>query len=1081
MSGTTQSSTPISDALEAAANVFLVKSTIIMAAIEEFAKRNTSNITHLGQLASSFEALGNGLGIASVVAGTVEDGAKGSAKAAGSLVAGYYAYTYTAAGLAILDIGAAIPIIVAAGVGYVITKQAENGIETLINEVNDPNSPYYASDAIEKVMNLVTSMENAIQNNSNDGETPDQLLFDLLDRQIKKDVQDLVDLTTSLNSNGALDVLGTVSNFDIDKDMIVQQNGTVYTKIDNGGYVISTPDGAVYTKNSDGSGSVYNVNGTEYNYDSNGQMLTKLYTVVQNDTLSQIAKDKGITLQELLQVNPQISDPDVIQVGEQIVIPPSIIEQLSLNAILQQQQQAVESYGNTLRSETGGGVVGDNISGTSGDDTITGSSGSDTLKSGAGSDNLKGGDGNDILDGGEGADNLDGGTGHDTYYASAGDCITDSDGKGAIIFEGHLLGGGNPNAGATQWSDANGFQYNLDGSNLTITNPSSGNSISIQGFPGGGAGGGGAGGGGAGGSSGGTGASGTGGGSSGSGGFLGISTPGQAAAPTPANPYTAPPPPPRRYDPLVVDLDNDGVELVPMNAVNVYFDMDADGFAEKTGWVNGDDAFLAQDTNGDGKINPITELFGDMSTTGFSELASLDSNSDGIINTQDEGFGSLLLWQDKNMNGQTDEGELTSLATHGIVSLGMTAVADGQTRDGNTIVANSTFTRNDGSTGILSDVAFTIDQKNSIYRGGGPLRIEALFLPKLRGYGIVADLHYAMSQNETLLHLVQQLCSTGLMTVATLREKTKDILYQWAGVAGVDPTSRGGLIDARKLAFIEKFQGATFREGTGLDNPTAAYVPQLEQFWTSALEKTVVRLAIQGPLARYISGLSVNLDDDSIKVGSALPKIVENIIAHTPNSVEEGVLALSQAFLLLKQVANELNFSPTAIDAEFSTQLTGTAWEGMSDRFTHETVMGTLSADVLIGQGDGVNLAGMAGDDQLTGTAGRDLLMGGDGNDLLDGKDQFDDLRGGAGNDILGGDQNSADYYGCTLINGVYRGNDYRGGTGNDTLKGTAYSDRYYFNAGDGQDIIQEYSTNTSTATDSDQIILGTGIVANDL
>ncbi|MBF0435939.1 MAG: calcium-binding protein, partial [Magnetococcales bacterium] len=101
--------------------------------------------------------------------------------------------------------------------------------------------------------------------------------------------------------------------------------------------------------------------------------------------------------------------------------------------------------------------------------------------------------------------------------------------------------------------------------------------------------------------------------------------------------------------------------------------------------------------------------------------------------------------------------------------------------------------------------------------------------------------------------------------------------------------------------------------------------------------------------------------------------------------------------------------------------------------------------------------------------------------DTLVGTNEFNTIYGMAGDDILGGDQGSADYNGYTSINSVYRGNDYHGNTGNDLLKGTAYSDRYYFDSGDGQDVIQEYSTNYSTATDSDQIVLGTGIVANDL
>ncbi|TDQ52352.1 M48 family metallopeptidase [Phaeovulum veldkampii] len=67
---------------------------------------------------------------------------------------------------------------------------------------------------------------------------------------------------------------------------------------------------------------------------------------------------------------------------------------------------------------------------------------------------------------------------------------------------------------------------------------------------------------------------------------------------------------PRPTDPLVIDLDGDGVELVSRANSNAYFDLDGDGFAEQTGWVKPDDGLLAVDRNGNGSIDDISELFG---------------------------------------------------------------------------------------------------------------------------------------------------------------------------------------------------------------------------------------------------------------------------------------------------------------------------------------------------------------------------------------------------------------------------------------------------------------------------------------
>ncbi|MEZ5691983.1 MAG: hypothetical protein R3D71_10030 [Rickettsiales bacterium] len=114
-------------------------------------------------------------------------------------------------------------------------------------------------------------------------------------------------------------------------------------------------------------------------------------------------------------------------------------------------------------------------------------------------------------------------------------------------------------------------------------------------------------------------------------------------------------------DPLILDMDGDGVELNARLGVSPFYDIDADGFAEQTGWARGDDAFLVRDLNANGIIDDVSEMFGDVTTSGFDALRVLDSNNDGVINAADNEFSTLLLWQDVNENTLTDAGELTSL------------------------------------------------------------------------------------------------------------------------------------------------------------------------------------------------------------------------------------------------------------------------------------------------------------------------------------------------------------------------------------------------------------------------------------
>ena len=88
--------------------------------------------------------------------------------------------------------------------------------------------------------------------------------------------------------------------------------------------------------------------------------------------------------------------------------------------------------------------------------------------------------------------------------------------------------------------------------------------------------------------------------------------------------------------PLAIDLDGDGIATYAIHNRGVYFDIDADGFAETTGWLNNKDAFLILDRNKNGKIDDASELFGDSNKAinGFEIKVIIDNrfNQKLIIN-----------------------------------------------------------------------------------------------------------------------------------------------------------------------------------------------------------------------------------------------------------------------------------------------------------------------------------------------------------------------------------------------------------------------------------------------------------------
>jgi hypothetical protein len=107
-------------------------------------------------------------------------------------------------------------------------------------------------------------------------------------------------------------------------------------------------------------------------------------------------------------------------------------------------------------------------------------------------------------------------------------------------------------------------------------------------------------------------------------------------------------------DPLVIDLDGDGIETISLGDSRAYFDVDGDLFREKTGWLKGDDGFLVLDANANGRIDDISEMFGNRFQGGYAELAAYDTNHDGKISVADLIWSELKVWQDKDRDGETD-------------------------------------------------------------------------------------------------------------------------------------------------------------------------------------------------------------------------------------------------------------------------------------------------------------------------------------------------------------------------------------------------------------------------------------------
>ena len=309
--------------------------------------------------------------------------------------------------------------------------------------------------------------------------------------------------------------------------------------------------------------------------------------------------------------------------------------------------------------------------------------------------------------------------------------------------------------------------------------------------------------------------------------------------------------------PLVLDLDGDGVELVALSDSQTLFDLDSDGFAQHTGWVAPDDALLALDRTGNGRIDDITEVFGNGTVDGFTELAALDSNGGGTIDAADDRFADLLLWRDLNDNGRSEAEELQSLADGGVTSIDLNATESDTTLAGHRISHTSSFARTDGTTGTIVDAWFENNRHLSAYVPGDgfTLHEDVEALPQLRGYGVVASLSVAMTLDTGLRQRVRDLIAdSDTLSVSDFRARVESMVLDWTGADTTAPDSRGPGMDARHLVAMEALMGRGFHQDEYGANPGPIAAIALESDFQNLIDMVTVRLLAQSAVSSFLIG-----------------------------------------------------------------------------------------------------------------------------------------------------------------------------------------------------------------------------------
>lgn len=283
---------------------------------------------------------------------------------------------------------------------------------------------------------------------------------------------------------------------------------------------------------------------------------------------------------------------------------------------------------------------------------------------------------------------------------------------------------------------------------------------------------------------------------------------------------------PTQYDPIILDLDGDGIETVGLNA-GILFDHNGDGIKTGTGWVGKDDGLLVLDKNNNGTIDNGAELFGDhtllkngqKAKDGFEAIGDLDVNKDGRLNSNDAVFANLRVWQDVNQDGFSQASELKTLNELGINSINTSAsITGGQNQNnGNVIIGSSSFMQSDGTIKTSGALNFT---GNTFTREFSDVVDTSAVagLPDMRASGTVRDLREAAALSPDLADKLQAYSESKTRSSVDLDA----LLTSWAATSnmqtlastlkpGFHPVGGRGTnlnqSEINKLNILEKFTG----------------------------------------------------------------------------------------------------------------------------------------------------------------------------------------------------------------------------------------------------------------------------------
>ena len=101
-------------------------------------------------------------------------------------------------------------------------------------------------------------------------------------------------------------------------------------------------------------------------------------------------------------------------------------------------------------------------------------------------------------------------------------------------------------------------------------------------------------------------------------------------------------------NPVLLDLDGNGLDITPLSSSNIFYDMAGDGYQHRAAWAGAGDGVLVLDTDGNGQITQRNQVvFTDWDPTAKDDMQALrdvfDTNHNGKLDAGDAQFSKFKI------------------------------------------------------------------------------------------------------------------------------------------------------------------------------------------------------------------------------------------------------------------------------------------------------------------------------------------------------------------------------------------------------------------------------------------------------